>query len=454
MSNAISVTKIISIIILSASIIIAANSAEVFAEAEKYSVRVYVTTTVALESSKRGSGQGSGFIVHIDRAEGYAYVVTCEHVIGDGICNAQISFKDGERIEAEPIYIDPVYDFGMIRFRLDEPGVPADIKIAKLGNSERLKIGDRVGTFGHPVGIEFSGTDGIVSSTTNTPPTGTGKFIQTDAPINPGNSGGPLILMDNGSVIGINAATSGQGIGWSLAINQVKSLVKLVVAGELPYTGHVGWMGFDVTEITPARAMESFKTELPEYVHKSVLVNTVAPNNVGDKAGVMPGDIVYAINGKIPADEADYMVMMKDLADRICTLTVSRFGEKIDFHLLAADRSADRPKEYISIAGMIVQPMSRFLQYWYDMDSSAVYVADVEEESAAASWEAYPGPVRAVGVRGVFHEITSFESFWEAVNDLEPGEPLEIFYGMERIRSIVKVVYYDESEAPERHTVP
>ncbi|MCK4334190.1 trypsin-like peptidase domain-containing protein [candidate division WOR-3 bacterium] len=453
MKPVIHLCRVIVIFLIAVGVVSAANSAQVFAEAEKYSVRVYVTTTVALESSQRGSYQGSGFIVYLDREAGYAYAATCEHVIGDGMCNVQISFKDGERIQAEPIYIDPVYDFGMIRFRLDEPGIPLDIAVARLGDSDKLKIGERVGTFGHPSGIEFSGTEGIVSSTTNTPTAGTGKFIQTDAPINPGNSGGPLILMKNGSVIGINAATTGEGIGWSLAINQLKQIIEDVITEELPYGGHVGWMGFDVEEITPARAEESFKTKMPEHVRKAIIIRTLAPDNAGDKAGVKSGDIVFAINGKAPVDEADYAVMMKGLADKTCTLTVSRFGEKIDFELLAADRAADRPKEYISVAGMIVQPMSRFLQYWYDMDSNAVYVADVEEESAAASWNAYAGPVRAVAVRGVYHEITSFDAFWEAVKDLEAGEPMELFYGLDRIRSIIKVVYYDESEAPQRHEV-
>jgi S1-C subfamily serine protease len=445
--------KIAVFAILAVSIVSAASSAEVFDKAEKYSVRIYVTTTVALESAQRGSGQGSGFIVHIDRDRNYAYVATCEHVIDDGICNVQISFKDGERIEAEPIYIDPVFDFGMIRFRLDEPGVPADVNVAKLGSAEKLKIGDRVGTFGHPAGIEFSGTEGIVSSTTNTPVTGTGTFIQTDAPINPGNSGGPLILMSNGSVVGINAATSGQGIGWSLAIDQVIPIMKDVIDGKLPYGGRVGWMGFDVEEITPARAAESFKTEMPEEIRKVLLIRAVALGNVGDRAGVQSGDIIYAINGKIPIDDADFAVIMKKHADKICTLTVSRFGKKIDMEITAVDRAADRPSQYISVAGMIIQPMSRFLQYWYDMDSSAVYVADVEEESAAASWEAYPGPIRAVAVDGIYTEIISFDTFWNAIKDLEPGEPMEIFYGIDRIRSITKVVYYDDQEAPQKHDI-
>lgn len=431
----------------------AASSAEVFAEAEKYSVRIYVTTTVALESSQRGSVQGSGFIVHIDRDEGYAYVATCQHIIGDGVVNAQVSFKDGERIQAEPIYIDPVFDFGMIRFLLDEPGVPKEVRVARLGDSDNLKVGDRVGTFGHPAGIEFSGTEGIVSSTSNTPRGGTGKFIQTDAPINPGNSGGPLLLMKNGKVIAINAMTEGEGIGWSLAVNQLKPIIEKVISGELPYGGRVGWMGFDVEEITPARAEESFKTSLPEDVRKALLIRAVAPNNEADRCGVRAGDIVYAVDGKIPADEADYAVIMKGLADKVCTLTVSRFGEKIDFVLTAYDRASDRPREYITVAGMTVQPMSRFLQYWYDMDSAAVYVADVKEESQAASRGAYTGPLRAVAVNGTYYEAGSFEDFWKAVKDLQPGAPLELFYGIDRIRSIIKVVYYDESESPQRQEV-
>ena len=260
-------------------------------------------------------------------------------------------------------------------------------------------------------------------------------------------------MMDNGSVVGINVATEGQGIGWNLAIDQLKPIIEDAISSKLPYGGRVGWLGFDVEEINPSRAAGSFKTELPEYVRKGILVRAVAPDNVGDRAGVKSGDIVYSVNGEIPADEADYFRMMKQVAGKECTLTVSRFGEKIHFEILAVDRAAERPSEYVSIGGIIVQPMSRFLQYWYDMDSAAVYVADVDDESDAASYGAYSGPVRAVAVGGEYHEISSLDDFWDAVKDLAPGEPMELFYGMERIRSIVKVVYYDETQAPERHQI-
>ncbi len=447
--------KVIFLLLTSAIVSFAASSIKVFNEAEKYSVKVYVTTIVAIEQSERGSAQGSGFIVHIDKNEGYAYVATCQHVIGNGIVNTQISFKDGERIQAEAIYIDPVFDFGMIRFKLDEPGVPDNVAAARLGNSKRLKIGDRVGTFGNPGGLEFSGTEGIVSSTSNTPSSATGTFIQTDAPINFGNSGGPLIRMSDGTIIGINAFTSGQGIGWALAINQLKPIIDEVIAGNMPYAGRVGWMGFDLTEITTSRAQESFKTKLPKNVRKALLIRAIAPSNEADAVGIQSGDIIVSVNGKAPIDNADYTVLMKKFADKLCTLKISRFGEEKVFKLVAYDRASDRPKEYISIAGMTIQPMSRLMQYNYDMDSAAVYISDVEEQSSAASWGVVKDwPVRAVAVKGKYHRITTFDGFWEAVKGLKPGEPLELFYGYHRIYAIVKVVYYDESESPIRKQVP
>ena len=97
----------------------ASSSNNFFKKAERYTVRVYSSTIVALEGAERGSWEGSGFVVHIDRREGFAYVATNKHVIDEGISSVQVSFKDGERFPATPIYIDPVYDFGMIRFDLD-----------------------------------------------------------------------------------------------------------------------------------------------------------------------------------------------------------------------------------------------------------------------------------------------------------------------------------------------
>jgi len=84
---------------------------------------------------------------------------------------------------------------------------------------------------------------------------------------------------------------------------------------------------------------------------------------------------------------------------------------------------------------------------------SAVYVADVEEESDAASWGAYPGPIRAVAVNGGYYKITCFEDFWEAVKELEAGEPIELFYVRYlEIRGLSLLAYehYDERHIPER----
>ncbi|MEO0145948.1 MAG: trypsin-like peptidase domain-containing protein, partial [candidate division WOR-3 bacterium] len=211
---------------------------EIFSEAEKYTVRVYSRTTVALETSYRESSEGSGFIFHIDRKAGIAYVATNKHIIGDGVSSVQVSFKEGERFSATPIYIDPIYDFGVITFRLDAVGVPKDVRQAVLGNSKDIDVGHPVGAFGNPQGYEYSATQGIVSSTTNNPGD-YGAFIQTDAALNPGNSGGPLISLRDGKVIGVCTIKDyGEGLSWALAIDQLKPIMDQVIKGEVPYTGH------------------------------------------------------------------------------------------------------------------------------------------------------------------------------------------------------------------------
>ena len=171
-----------------------------FKEAERYTVRIYGSTVTALETSSRGSWGGSGFVIHIDTATDIALVATNKHVIGDGISSLQVSFKDGERFRAIPVYIDPIYDFGVLKFKLSEQGVPKNIKVAELGSTREVEIGLRVGTFGNPVNYEYCATEGIISSLTNTPGGFSGAFLQTDAPINPGNSGGPLISLKDGKV--------------------------------------------------------------------------------------------------------------------------------------------------------------------------------------------------------------------------------------------------------------
>ncbi|MEO0191356.1 MAG: trypsin-like peptidase domain-containing protein [candidate division WOR-3 bacterium] len=430
---------------------------EIFSEAEKYTVRVYSRTTVALETSYRESSEGSGFIFHIDRKAGIAYVATNKHIIGDGVSSVQVSFKEGERFSATPIYIDPIYDFGIITFRLDAVGVPKDVRQAVLGNSKDIDVGHPVGAFGNPQGYEYSATQGIVSSTTNNPGD-YGAFIQTDAALNPGNSGGPLISLRDGKVIGVCTIKDyGEGLSWALAIDQLKPIMDQVIKGEVPYTGHMGWIGASVQEITVDRAKESFGANYPGPLpRKALMIVDVMRKTPADEVGFRSGDIIISVNGKTPKDESEYLSMLRDLADKPSAFKICREGKDTVIYVTPIDRGAYYPTEYIEFGGMTVQrstPKTYASKYSW-ATPECVFIADVKEGSSAETWGVpRKYPIRGVLVRKKYYPVESLDDFWEAIKDVKPEEPVELFLGLQNYGWVVKLVYYDEEEAPVRKKV-
>jgi len=450
---------LLALLLIPSFLLSASSSNNFFKRAERYTVRVYSSTIIALEGAKRGSSEASGFVVHIDRKQGLAYVATNKHVIDEGISSIQVSFKDGERFPATPIYIDPVYDFGMIRFDLDEPGVPDNVQAAELGRSSTVEVGHPVGTFGNPMSLEYCATEGIISSVTNSPWGCDGAFLQTDAAINPGNSGGPLISLRNGKVIGINTAVSdeSEGIGWSLAVDQLKPVIEQVIAGELPYAGRMGWLGVNLEEINLDRAREDFGAQYGfNHPRKALLVIDVFPKTPAARSGLQPGDVIYLINWMMPQDYADYLAMMRDVAGQNCEMVLYRLGQEIELEVEVEDRGELRPKEYVAFAGMTIQPASPTVYESYSSVSSpeCVFVSDVKEGSSAEAWGMYSGdPIRGAIVNLNYHPIKSLDDFWNAVKDVAPGQPVEFFVGSPDNGWIVKVVYYYPSEAPWREEV-
>lgn len=450
---------LLALLLIPSFLLSASSSNNFFKRAERYTVRVYSSTIVALEGAERGSSEGSGFVVHIDRREGFAYVATNKHVIDEGISSIQVSFKDGERFPATPIYIDPVYDFGMLTFSLDESGIPYNVTSAQLGRSSTVEVGHPVGTFGNPMSLEYCATEGIISSITNSPWGYDGAFLQTDAAINPGNSGGPLISLRNGKVIGINTAVSdeSEGIGWSLAADQLKPVIEQVIAGELPYAGRMGWLGVNLEEINLDRAREDFGAQYGfNHPRKALLVIDVFPKTPAARSGLQPGDVIYLINWMMPQDYADYLAMMRDVAGQNCEMVLYRLGQEIELEVEVEDRGELRPKEYVAFAGMTIQPTSPTVyETYYSMFSlECVFISDVLEGSSAEAWGMYSGyPIRGVLVNLAYYPVRSLDDFWNAVKDVEPGQPVEFFVGSPDNGWIIKVVYYYPSEAPLREEV-
>ena len=160
----------------------------------------------APQSSRKQRSLGSGFIISED-----GYILTNDHVV-DGADEITVKLADGREFKGEVRGIDSKLDLALIKIDAGE-----DLPLAKLGESENIKVGEWVMAIGNPFGLEQTVTVGIVSAKGRVIGAGPyDDFIQTDASINPGNSGGPLFNMQ-GEVIGINAAivAGGQGIGWA-----------------------------------------------------------------------------------------------------------------------------------------------------------------------------------------------------------------------------------------------
>lgn len=226
-------------------------------------------------------GVGSGFILTQD-----GYVMTNAHVV-EGADEVIVTLTDKREFKAKIVGADKRTDVAVVK--IEATGLPA----VKVGDLNRLRVGEWVMAIGSPFGLENSVTAGIVSAKQRD----TGDylpFIQTDVAINPGNSGGPLINM-RGEVVGINSqiySRSGGFMGISFAIPMDEAIR---VSDQLRATGRVtrGRIGVQIGPVTKDVA-ESIGLGKPQ----GALVSGVEAGSPADKAGVEAGDIITKFDGK------------------------------------------------------------------------------------------------------------------------------------------------------------
>lgn len=237
----------------------------------------------------RSKSEATGSGVVYDRL---GHIITNYHVVR----NADyliVTLADGHTKEASLVGSDPRTDLAVIKIEVERKVTPA-----RLGNSDRLTVGQQVVAIGNPLGLRFarSVTAGVVSGLNRVITTEEGfvlRLIQTDAAINPGNSGGALVNL-NGEVIGINtikiAMPGFEGMGFSIPSSQVKD-----IAGEIIKNGRVvrPLMGIKILgEITP---QEARYYKLP--VSNGVIIDPLK-GGPAIRAGIKANDIVSKINGK------------------------------------------------------------------------------------------------------------------------------------------------------------
>ena len=259
--------------------------------------------TVEAVSDTEGS-QGSGVVV-----DGRGYIVTNNHVISQAASNPSqykttVVFNDGKEVPANLVGRDPKTDLAVLK--VDNVD---NLTVARLGDSDKLRVGDEVIAAGAPLGLRSTVTQGIISalhrpvplsgdgSDTNTVIDG----VQTDAAINHGNSGGPLIDMDS-QVIGINTAgkslsDSASGLGFAIPVNEVKN-----VADTLIKDGKVAHPTLGLT----ARSVSN-------SVASGAQVANVKAGGPAEKAGILENDVVVKVGNRAVADADEFVVAVRQL---------------------------------------------------------------------------------------------------------------------------------------------
>jgi S1-C subfamily serine protease len=266
-------------------------------------------------------GVGSGIII-----DDKGHILTNNHVI-DGTDRLRVTLGDSKQVSAKVVGTDDETDLAVVRAEPLEINSNDAVKFqpVNLGNSEELKVGQIVMAVGNPFGLTGGPTvtAGIISSLNRNVQFENGilELVQTDAAINPGNSGGPLINT-KGEVVAINTAKIpyGQGIGFAVPINTVKSILN-----DLIENGHVTrpWLGISTVKLNPRIA--SFY-RLP--IVRGALIVNVEPYSPADNAGLRRGDIIEEIDGnkiESPSQISSYIRKKKMVDDRV-TVIVNRYG--------------------------------------------------------------------------------------------------------------------------------
>jgi len=260
---------------------------------------------------------GSGVIVDPEKG----HILTNHHVV-NGADEITVTLRDGRSLDATILGSDPEVDLAIIAVDPED----ANLVGIRMGDSDRLRVGDFVVAIGNPFGLGQTVTSGIISALGRT---GLGlegyeDFIQTDASINPGNSGGALVDL-RGHLIGINTAIVGPaggnvGIGFAIPMNMAHEIMdQLVEFGEVKR----GQLGVYIQDLT-AELAEAMKLKVSE----GVLVTQVIDGSPADRAGIENGDVILAVDGKAVRSGAE-------LRNRI---GVIRIGTEVELTVLHDDR--------------------------------------------------------------------------------------------------------------------
>lgn len=288
-------------------------------------------------STYQVTGAGSGIIIGKNDSE--LLIVTNNHVV-ESSTSLTVEFCNGTSVDAAYIKgTDSSNDVAVVAIKLedlDEETAEA-IKIAVLGDSNELNVGENVVAIGNALGYGQSVTTGVVSALNRTITLTSGKIkvIQTDASINGGNSGGALVNMA-GEVIGINVAKASsssssatvEGMGYAIPISEVEDIINELMNAETkePVSEEEqGYIGLTNSSYVEVDSTTSQMYNIPEGIY----LRSIIESSPIDKAGIASGDVITAIDGQDTTtyDELKSVLQYYRIGDEV-TVTVQVRGER------------------------------------------------------------------------------------------------------------------------------
>jgi serine protease Do len=246
---------------------------DIFGRAVRYTVQIKTAVPVPFEGEEQGAWTGAGFLVDGQRG----WIMTNAHVASRSPSTIEVGFKDRDFVDARKVYVDPYLDLAVIA--VDNSSIPPASVLPELDCGDLPRVGHAVGAFGHPWGLSFTGTRGIISGITS-------RFLeenlQTDAPINQGNSGGPLISLLHGRIVGINTATlaekNAQNVNFVLPMKYACKVLALLREGRNP---------------SPPELPVQFFKDVDERRELRVVNTFLDP----EKLPLKPGDTILSVEG-------------------------------------------------------------------------------------------------------------------------------------------------------------
>ena len=320
---------------------------------------VSITSTIQSSNyygfgTQESEGAGSGFIVA--KTKDNLMIATNNHVVSDAT-SLTVGFADDTTAKATVVGTDSSADLAVISVKIKDikDSTASKIKVATLGSSDDLKVGEEVVAIGNALGYGQSVTTGVVSAKNRevSLTDGTMNLLQTDAAINPGNSGGVLINMD-GQVVGINNAkledTSVEGMGYAIPITTAKTILTDLMNASSVSTKDAAFLGVVGRDIK-----ESYSSALG--IPSGIYVSQVVSGSPAEKAGISAGDVITKFEGnnvstmsglkeKLALKKANTKVKITfkratqsgTYEEKTVTVTL---GKKSDFSDVTTDNSSD-----------------------------------------------------------------------------------------------------------------